>query len=98
MQAIMYTFGKDFMEKRTPHRAAHLAYLGTYEVRGKIVAGGALTNGPMSPTRGLILFRGDKDEAHDLVRNDPYFKAALVQGYEVNDWAVVIGDQVELLS
>lgn len=86
---IIYNFINGFVEKRQPFRQAHLEYIRSYESRGKVAAGGAL-----SPElcRGLILFRGTLDEADEFARNDPYLQSGIVENYMIGEWLLVVGD------
>jgi uncharacterized protein YciI len=88
LHALMYTYVDGIIEKRAPHRAAHLAYVKQYEDDGRLVAGGAWEDA----SGGLIVLRTDTaDDVHRFARDDPYVKAGLVTRHEVRPWLVVVG-------
>jgi uncharacterized protein YciI len=88
LHALMYTYVDGIIEKRAPHRAAHLAYVKQYEDDGRLVAGGAWEDA----SGGLIVLRtATADDVHSFARDDPYVKAGLVTRHEVRPWLVVVG-------
>lgn len=88
LYALFYTYVDGVVQKRAPHRAAHLAYAQRFVEDGRLVAGGAWEDG----SGGMILLRMDTvDGAHEFARNDPYVHAGLVVRHEVRPWMVVVG-------
>ena len=57
---LLYDYVPDIVERRGPHRAAHLAHARAAVDRGELVLGGALAN-PIDG--GVLLFRGDSPAA-----------------------------------
>ncbi len=86
---LSYDYVPDVLEKRTPHRAAHLAHAKAMQQAGKLVMAGAFD----PPSDGaLFVFRADRaDEVEEFVRKDPYVANGVVTGWRVRPWTVVIG-------
>ena len=85
---LRYEVAPDFVARRAPHRAAHLAYAEEYRAQGLLILGGALGD----PVLGsLLIFRtDDRKLVEDFAANDPYVKAGLVDRWTVEPWAVVV--------
>lgn len=87
--AAVISYGPDIVERRAPHREAHLAHLRRLHEEGKVVLAGAWNN-PLDG--GLIIFRAaSREEVEALMREDPYAKAGLFEDVRVREWNVVIG-------
>ena len=91
---LFYDYVEDYIAKRVPLRAQHLALLGESHKRGEAVMAGALAE----PHRGAVLvFRGDSPAtAESFAKNDPYVKGGLVTKWKVKKWATVLGDGAEM--
>jgi uncharacterized protein YciI len=91
---LFYDYVEDYIAKRVPLRARHLALLRESHQRGEAVMAGALAE----PDRGAVLvFRGDSPAAAEsFAKNDPYVKGGLVTKWEVKKWATVLGDGAEM--
>jgi uncharacterized protein YciI len=88
--ALMYDVVDRFVEKRMPHREAHLGLVRAAHARGELVLAGALGD---PPDGALLVFRADSaDVAERFVRADPYVMQGLVTGWRVRPWNVVVGD------
>jgi uncharacterized protein len=87
--ALFYDYVPDVLEKRQPHRPAHLALAKEYETSGQLVLAGAFE----PPTDGaLFVFRADSAaEVEAFVAKDPYVKNGVVAGHRVKPWNVVVG-------
>jgi uncharacterized protein YciI len=85
--ALSYDYVEDVLERRGPHREAHLARIDEGVREGRIVMAGA-TGDP--PAGALIVFA---DVGEDAVRawadEDPYVTAGLVTAMRVTPWTVV---------
>jgi uncharacterized protein len=89
--ALFYDVVDDFGGRRAPYREAHLHLVQEAHRRGEIVLAGALG---MPPDRALLIFRGrDPSMADAFARADPYVVNGLVTRWEVQPWAVVVGDE-----
>jgi uncharacterized protein YciI len=86
---LVYKTVDDYVERRVPYRAEHLAYANDAHARGELVLGGALAD----PTDSAILVFRTDDRAliEDFARNDPYVRAGLIKEWSVRPWTVVIG-------
>jgi hypothetical protein len=89
--ALTYEYVPDMIERRAPHREAHLALIADWHGRGEIVIAGALGD----PPHGGLFGFGVDDPARieDFVAADPYVEAGLVTGRRIEPWTVVAGLQ-----
>ena len=86
---LEYSYVADILEKRTPHRPAHLALAEGLTKEGVIVAGGA-TGSP--PSGALFIFKAaSASTVEAFVKNDPYVSAGLVTAWKVKEWTVAVG-------
>jgi uncharacterized protein len=82
---LFYEYPEDMLERRTPHRDAHLAHVQGQRDAGLIVMAGPLGD---PPTGAALVFRGvGPDSIEAFVRDDPYMKAGLVTDWRVQFWA-----------
>jgi uncharacterized protein len=87
LHALFYEYVPDILERRAPHREAHLAHVGAAADRGELVIAGALGDPPHG---AMFAFRVDRPEAiEQFVAADPYVKAELVTGHRIEPWTVV---------
>jgi uncharacterized protein YciI len=92
---LLYDVVSDYVERRTPLRAAHLAHARQALARGELVLAGALAN----PADGaVLLFRGDSPAAAEqFAASDPYVLNGLVTRWRVREWMTVVGPAAEVL-
>jgi uncharacterized protein YciI len=84
---LFYDYVTDIVERRPPHREAHLARIGEEVDAGRIVMAGALGD---PPTGAAIVFAGvGPDEVEAFAEQDPYVRNGLVTGRRVVPWTVV---------
>lgn len=90
----MYDVVDDYVERRAPLRAAHLALAREAIARGELVLGGALAN----PADGVVLlFKGDSPQAAEAFATaDPYVKNGLVTRWRVREWTTVVGRDAQV--
>lgn len=89
--ALLYNVVDGFVERRAPYREAHLRLAQEARDRGELLLAGALG---MPPDRALLIFRtNDSSTAAAFARADPYVLNGLVTRWEVQPWAVVIGNE-----
>jgi uncharacterized protein YciI len=81
LTVLTYTYVEDILERRKPHRAAHLEH-----VRRWLAIAGA-TGDP--PSGGLFVFEGDAAEVEAFVAADPYGGAGLIAEARIEPWTVV---------
>ena len=86
---LIYDLVEDYIERRAPLRAQHIALARAAEARGELILGGALAN----PADGaVLLFRGDSPStAEAFATADPYVTNGLVTRWRVREWTTVIG-------
>lgn len=86
---LFYELADDYLEKRVPLRAAHLAMAETARAAGELVMAGALAN---PPDGAVLVFKGDGPEvAEAFAKNDPYVQNGLIRKWYVREWTVVVG-------
>ncbi len=79
----------DYVERRAPFRAAHLALAGAAHARGELLLAGALDDPPDGAV--LVFTADDPSVVEEFARNDPYVQEGLVTAWRVRRWNVVIG-------
>jgi uncharacterized protein len=91
---LIYDVVPDYVERRGPLRAEHLALGRAAVARGELVLGGALAD---PPDGAVLLFRGNSPAAAEaFAAADPYVRHGLVTRWRVRAWATVIGDAAEV--
>ncbi len=85
LHLLVYEYVADMVERRVPHRDAHLALIREYQADDRLVIAGGLGD-PVH--RGLLAFRAAAD-AEAFVAADPYGPAGLVVSWHVEPWEVV---------
>jgi uncharacterized protein len=90
---LFYDVVDDYLERRAPLRAEHLALARNAAARGELRLAGAFAD----PVDGAALvFRGaDREVAERFAVADPYVKNGLVTRWHVREWTVVIGSDVD---
>ncbi len=90
----IYDVVGDYVERRAPLRAEHIALARAAEARGELVLAGALANPPDS---AVFLFRGDSPAAAErFAAADPYVANGLVTRWRVREWTTVVGKDAEV--
>jgi uncharacterized protein YciI len=86
---LTYDVVDDYLERRSAHRAEHLALAQASTERGELRLGGALAD----PADGaVIVFQGpDRSVAERFALDDPYVRHGLVRRWTVREWTVVVG-------
>lgn len=87
---LFYDVTDDYIERRAPFRAEHLALIRKAHDRGELVMAGALAD----PADGAVLvFRGPSAQAAEaFAQADPYVRNGLVKTWRVRHWTTVVGD------
>lgn len=90
---LRYDVTDDYVERRVPYRADHLAHARAAHDRGELLLAGALAD----PADGAVLvFRTDSPEpVKAFARNDPYVLEGVVTSWTVRRWTVVVGEGAE---
>lgn len=90
---LRYEVALDYLTRRVPLRAEHLALARAAAERGELRLGGAVDD-PLD--EALLVFRGDDASAAEaFARADPYVREGLVVRWTVRRWNVVIGADFE---
>jgi uncharacterized protein len=86
--ALLYDVVDDYVRRRQPFRAEHLALAERFHREGKLLLAGAF-----DPADGaLLVFRAESPaEVEAFVREDPYVREGLVTRWRVKAWTVVVG-------
>ncbi|WP_217913577.1 YciI family protein [Miltoncostaea marina] len=84
---LLYDYVADVVERRAPHREAHLAWIREWVDGGSLLSAGALG----APPAGALFVFGDvpAGEVERFADGDPYRAAGLVAGRRVLPWTVV---------
>ena len=86
LQSLSYEYVPDMLERRAPHREAHLALVSEWSERGELVIAGALGDPPHGAFFG---FAAQPDRVAEFVAADPYVAAGLVTAHRIVPWTVV---------
>jgi len=86
---LFYDYVENVIERRAPHREAHLSQVQEYVERGELVLGGAFAN----PADGAaIVFKVEEPaKIEAFVKRDPYVLNGLVTAWRIREWTVVVG-------
>ena len=77
----------DLVERRAPHRPAHIGLVREWMADGRLLHGGAVGDPPHS---GLLVFATETDdEVREFVQADPYVVNGIVTGHRIEPWMVV---------
>jgi uncharacterized protein YciI len=84
---LVYDYVADILDRRAPHREAHLAWIGEWIASGAMLMAGALGD----PPSGALFVFGDvpAGEVERYADGDPYIAAGLVTARRVLPWTVV---------
>jgi hypothetical protein len=86
--ALLYDVVDDYVGRRQPFRAEHLALAERFRREGKLLLAGAFD----PPDGALLVFRAESAaEVEAFVREDPYVREGLVTRWRVKGWTVVVG-------
>jgi uncharacterized protein YciI len=83
LHILFYEYVEDIVERRAPHREAHLALIARWKEDGRLVMAGPVGDPPHG---AVIVFR---DGAESFPAEDPYVAAELVTAWRVEPWTVV---------
>ena len=90
---LFYDVVDDYVVRRQPLRAAHLAHARAFVERGELLLAGALAE-PIDAA--VLLFRADNpDTPASFAAADPYVEHGLVTRWRVRPWTTVVGPGAE---
>jgi uncharacterized protein YciI len=85
---MIYEFVEDFVSRRVPFRAEHLALARASAERDELQLGGRLADAPT----GLLLFKAESAAvAEAFAAADPYVLHGVVRSHRVHEWTTVVG-------
>ena len=85
--ALFYDYVDNVVERRAPHRPAHLELYRRWRGEGRLVMGGALGDPPHG---ALIVFDVESGaDVEEFAAADPYVLNGIVVERHVEPWAVV---------
>jgi uncharacterized protein YciI len=91
---LIYDLVDDYLERRVPLRAAHIAHARAAAARGELQLAGALAN---PPDGAVLLFKGDSPAAAEaFARADPYVLNGLIARWRVREWTTVVGNDAQV--
>lgn len=86
--AAIITLVENAVERRAPHREAHLAYLRGLKAEGRVHMGGAFAD-PVDTA--LIIYRGEtKADVEKMIQADPYMKNGIWPRVVLREWSVAV--------
>jgi uncharacterized protein len=87
-QILFYDYVDEMLERRAPHREAHLERIRSEKDAGRVVMAGALGDPPHGAA--IVFADGvDPSEVEAFAVEDPYVTAGLVTARRVERWNVV---------
>jgi len=85
---LEYTLADDYLDRRAALREDHLALARAAHDRGELLLAGAL---PDPFDRALLIWTAPREVVERFVEQDPYVVQALVTGWTIREWNVVVG-------
>jgi uncharacterized protein YciI len=88
LHLLHYEYVEGVLDKRAPHRDAHLAHIASWKESGRLLMAGAAGDPPHG---ALFVFSAATDlpDVETFASDDPYVHAGLVTGRRVEPWVVV---------
>lgn len=85
---LLYDYAPDILERRGPHREAHLAAIRSERDAGRVTLVGPIGD---PPNGAAILFEGVAEgDVEEFARRDPYVLAGLVTHWRAEPWKLVL--------
>ena len=85
---LFYDVVSDYVERRAPFRAEHLALAKAAHAQGDLFLAGALAE----PADGAVFIFTNDAAARAFAESDPYVRNGLVTSWRVRKWTTVVGD------
>ena len=88
LHLLHYEYVEDILDKRAPHRDAHLAHIAAWKESERLLMAGAIGDPPHG---GLFVFSAQTELSaiETFASDDPYVHAGLVIARRVEPWTVV---------
>ena len=82
-----YEYVPDVLERRAPHREAHLAHIAEWHERGELALAGAVGD---PPSGAVFVFElDDPARVEEFAAADPYVAAGLISARRIEPWSIV---------
>lgn len=88
---LFYEYVDDILDRRGPHREAHLAHAGAARDRGELRFLGALGD-PVHGALGVFAPGVTSAQVEAFAAADPYMSAGLVTAHRVEPWTVAVAE------
>ena len=82
---LFYEYVADIVERRAPHREAHLSAIRAGKDSGRVLMAGPLGD----PPHGAAIVFADRAPAEEFAQSDPYVANGLVTSWRVEPWTLV---------
>jgi uncharacterized protein YciI len=88
LHLLHYVYVENVVDKRAPHRDAHLQHIAAWKESGRLRTAGAVGDPPHG---ALFVFSAETGlrEIETFASDDPYVHAGLVTARRVEPWMVV---------
>lgn len=83
---LQYEYVEGILEKRVPHRPAHLALAKKHHATGELLQAGAFGD---AEGACFVFECADAKPVEAFAASDPYVKAGLVTAHRIREWMVV---------
>jgi uncharacterized protein YciI len=84
---LFYTYVDDIVDRRGPHRPAHLERIRAEKDAGRVIMAGAVGD---PPNGGVFVFQGvAREHVERFAAGDPYVEAGLVTERRIEPWTLV---------
>lgn len=93
LTVLTYDYVDDVLERRKPHREAHLDHVRRWSDERSLAIAGA-TGDP--PSGALFVFEGEPAEVEEFAAADPYREAGLIRSASIEPWTVVAHREFDL--
>ena len=87
---LHYDYIPEVLEKRGPHREAHLGLAKKLIEEGRCLSGGPTGPKDMEVPTGALFIFTDHAAAEEMVANDPYVEHGIVTQHKIEEWNVVV--------
>lgn len=84
---LFYDYVPNIVERRAPHRPAHLELYRRWREEGRLIMGGAVGDPPHGAV--IVFDVAGPAEVEEFAAADPYVAAGLVTARRIVPWAVV---------
>lgn len=90
---LHYDYIPEVLEKRGPHREAHLGLAKKLIEEGRCLSGGPTGAQDMDVPTGALFIFTDFDAAEEMIAGDPYVEHGIVTKHKIEEWNVVVSKE-----